>query len=144
MIYIFNTLNTDDVELTRNLELREYAKSVLKFIGKKYSEIKKEFGISKLQHFLGSATTSQFELPTKITYIELIERYNVDKMEGFMKFEDMKCNFERKKQPKWTYNPQKKTGKPYNVKWHKTHDVFGQAEVPTHEIQQKIDTPTQL
>jgi hypothetical protein len=54
-------------------------------------------------------------------------------MEGFMKFEDMKCNFERKKQPKWTYNPQKKTGKPYNVKWHKTHDVFGQAEVPTHE-----------
>jgi hypothetical protein len=38
---------------------------VLKFIDKKYSEIKKDFGNSKLQHFLGSATTSQFELPTE-------------------------------------------------------------------------------
>jgi len=45
MIYIFNSQNTDDVELTRNLELREYAEKVLKFIDKKYSEIKKILGI---------------------------------------------------------------------------------------------------
>ena len=80
---------------------------MLKFIDKKYSEIKKKFGKSKLQHFLGSATTSQFELPSEKTYNELIERYNIDKMEGYMKYEDMKCKFERKHQPKRTYNPQK-------------------------------------
>jgi site-specific DNA-methyltransferase (adenine-specific) len=133
MIYIFNSQNTDDVELTRNLELREYAKKVLKFIDKKYSEIKKDFGNSKLQHFLGSATTSQFELPSEKTYNELIERYNINKMEGFMKYEDMKSKFKRKHQPKRTYNPQKTPGKPYNVKGHKTQDVYGQDGIPTTE-----------
>ena len=51
MIYIFSSQNTDDIELSRNIEMREYAKNVLKFIDKKYSEIKKDFGNSKLQHF---------------------------------------------------------------------------------------------
>ena len=65
MIYIFSSQNTDDIELSRNIEMREYAKNVLKFIDKKYSEIKKDFGNSKLQHFLQGATTTQFSLPTE-------------------------------------------------------------------------------
>ena len=32
MIYIFNSCGEDDVELTRNLEMRKYAKDVLIYI----------------------------------------------------------------------------------------------------------------
>ena len=54
-------------------------------------------------------------------------------MEGYIKYEDMKCKFERKHQPKRTYNPQKTPGKPYNVKGHKTQNVYGQEEIPAKE-----------
>ena len=71
-------------------------KKVLTFIDKKYSEIEKKFGNSKLQHFLLCATTSQFELPTEKTYNELIEEYNIDKMEGYLTFENLKKTREKR------------------------------------------------
>jgi hypothetical protein len=111
MIYIFNSQNTDDVELKRNLKLREYAEKVLKFIGKTSKQVERELGHRIAEHFLQRTSTSQFELPSKKTFNELIETYNIDKMEGYMKYEDMKCKFERKHQPKRTYNPQKNTRK---------------------------------
>jgi hypothetical protein len=133
MIYIFSSPNTDDIELTRNLEMGEYAKKVRTFIDKKYSEIKKDFGNSKLQHFLLGATTSQFELPTEKTYNELIEEYNIDKMEGYLTFENLKKH-ERKEITK-TYNPQKTPGKPYKTKEHNLRDigVYGSKRLPTQE-----------
>jgi len=73
MIYIFSSQNTNDIELTRNLEMREYAKNVLTFIGKKYSEIQKKNWNRKTQHFLQGATSTQFSLPTEKTYNELIK-----------------------------------------------------------------------
>ena len=109
MIYIFSSQNTDDVELSRNLEMREYAKQVLKFINKTSKQIERELGHRKAEHFLQRVSTSQFSLPTEKTYNELIEKYNIDTMEGYIKFEDMKKN-------EITYNPQKTPGKPYKCK----------------------------
>jgi len=134
MIYIFSSQGTDDVELSRNLEMREYAKKVLKFIGKKYSVIKKDFGNSKFQHFLKGATSSQFSLPTEKTYNELIEKYNIDKMEGYITFEDM--NDFQKKQVNKTYNPQKTPGKPWKVKEYNLRNIGvygGNETLPAHE-----------
>jgi DNA modification methylase len=112
MIYIFNNSNKDDVELCLNKELRAYAEKVNKFIGKPNNEIKKDFGNRCTEHFLDRFKTSQFALPTRKTYDRLIELYHIDKMEGFMKYDDMKENTKPK------YNPQMVQGKPYKAKRH--------------------------
>jgi len=91
MIYIFNSANETlhDLSIERNLEMRDYAMKVLKFIKKPYSQIKKEVKHMRLCHFLGCHSTSQFALPTEKTYSELIEEYGIDKMEGFINFQDL-------------------------------------------------------
>ena len=66
----------------------------------------------KASHFLNCFTSTQFALPTEKTYIELIDKYNIDKMDGFIKYENLKFD-------SYTYNPQKTPGKPYKVNAHK-------------------------
>ena len=90
MIYIFNNGNLDDINIEFNLELREYAKKVLKFIGKTSKQIERELGHRKAEHFLQRVSTSQFSLPTNKTYDGLIDKYKIYEMEGFMKYEDLK------------------------------------------------------
>ena len=73
MIYVFNnSQGIADLKIERNIESREYAKKVLKFINKPYSKIKKEVGHMRLCHFLSCASSTQFSLPTRETYNELI------------------------------------------------------------------------
>jgi site-specific DNA-methyltransferase (adenine-specific) len=131
MIYIFSNPNTDDIELVRNIEMREYAKKVLKYINKPVKQIERELGHRKACHFLSSYTSTQFKLPTEKTYIELIDKYNIDKMEGYLTFENL--IFEKKETK--IYNPQKTPGKPYKVKEHNSIDidVYGGKKVPAHE-----------
>ena len=123
MMYIFNNSNNDDVELTRNKDMREYAEKVKTYINKPYSQIKKDFKNRKAEHFIVNYKSSQFLLPTEETYNKLIELYNIDKMDGFIKFDDL--DFEN-----YTYNPQKTDGKPYKVKGHilKNEDVYGKTQ----------------
>ena len=108
MVYIFNNSNNDDVELTRNKDMREYAEKVRNYINKPYSQIKKDFGNNNSEHFINRSKSSQFSLPTEETYNKLIKLYNIDKMDGFIKFDDL--DFKN-----YTYNPQKTEGKPYKV-----------------------------
>jgi len=112
MIYIFNNGNIDDINIEFNLEQREYAKKVLKFIGKTSKQIERELGHRKAEHFLQRVSTSQFSLPTNKTYDELIDKYNINEMEGFIKYEDLKSE---KISSSSIYNPQKTKGKPYKV-----------------------------
>ena len=133
MIYIFSSQNTDDIELTRNLEMREYAKDVLKFINKSSRQIERELGHRKAEHFLQRTSTSQFSLTTEKTYNELIEKYNIDKMEGFLTFDNLKKN--ERKEIKKVYNPQKTPGQPWKVKDHtlRSIGVYGSIRLPAHE-----------
>ena len=128
MIYIFSSRGTDDLKLERNIESREYAKKVLKFINKPYSKIKKEVGHMRLCHFLNCATTTQFSLPTRPTYNELIEKYKINEMDGFVKYDELQ--FE-----KFIYNPQKTPGKPYKVKASKLKNmsIYGKKDMPEKE-----------
>ena len=112
MIYIFNNGNIDDVNIEFNLEQREYAKKVLKFIGKTSKQIEREFGHRKAEHFLQRVSTSQFSLPTNKTYDELIDKYTINEMEGFIKYEDLRSEKISLSSP---YNPQKVAGNPYKV-----------------------------
>jgi len=68
-------------------------------------------------------------------------------MQVYMKYEDMICKFEKKHQPKRTYNPQKTPGKPWKVKGNKfkKFKIFMVKKKYQHtKIQQKIDIQNQF
>lgn len=132
MIYIFSYQNVDDVERTRNLELREYSKILFEYINKPSKQIDKDIGNQGVSHFRGYKGC-QFSLPTEKTYNKLIELYNINKMEGFKKFDELK--FESDKKTKMIYNPQKTPGKPYQLKGHKIkkESVYGACGTISHE-----------
>jgi DNA modification methylase len=114
-IYVFSNDNNhskDDKEIKRNIELRKYAEKIKEYINKPLKQISKDIGNMGLNHFY-AFKSSQFEMLTEKTYKKLIELYNIDKMEGFMKYEDMVKKWE--KNPISTYNPQKTEGKPYKT-----------------------------
>ena len=124
MIYIFNNCGEDDIEITRNIDMREYAKDVLNFIGKTSKQVERDLGHRKAEHFLQRVSTSQFSLPTKDTYDELIKMYNINQIEGFKTYNELQYE-----KIKYTYNPQKTPGKPYKVEGHVIKNgVYGRKE----------------
>jgi len=132
---------TDDIELNRNIDNRAYAKKVFEYINKPWKQIFEEYGNETLDHYF-RFKSSQFGLPTVETYNKLITLYNIDKMEGFIKFENLKND----KTDKKTYNPQKTKGKPYKVAGHKLKDidVYGQHEVTAYENETGDRHPTTI
>ena len=122
MIYIFSNAGTDDIELNRNIDNRAYAKKVFEYINKPQKQIDEDIGNMGAVHFRGYKGI-QFGLPTEKTYNKLISLYNIDKMEGFIKFEKLKND----KTDKKIYNPQKTKGKPYKTQGgkKKNNDVYG-------------------
>jgi len=112
-IYVFNNDNNDDIEITRNIELRKYAEKVKEYINKPLKIIDKDIGNEGI-HLFYNFKNSQFGLPIEKNYKKLIELYKIDKMKGFLKYKDMVEKWE--KEPSTTYNPQKTEGKPYKCK----------------------------
>jgi site-specific DNA-methyltransferase (adenine-specific) len=143
MIYLFNSGGENDIENCRNLEMRSYSKRTLEFIGKTPSQINRELGNFKAVHFF-SHSTSQFSLPTKETYSRLIELFKINKMEGFLNFEELKP-LEKSKELR-TYNPQKTEGKPYKVKGHKLkkQDAYGNNDIKEHYNETGERQPTSV
>jgi site-specific DNA-methyltransferase (adenine-specific) len=142
MIYIFSNAGTDDIELNRNIENRAYAKQIFEYINKPRKQIFEEFGNETLDHYF-RFKSSQFGLPTVETYNKLITLYNIDKMEGFIKFENLKND----KTDKVIYNPQKTKGKPYKTQGgkYKNKDMYGkQKGSPAHENETGDRHPTTI
>jgi DNA modification methylase len=111
MVYVFSDTNSDDLDNSRNLGLREYFKQVMVYVDKTLKEITKDCGRCAEHCFYFNST--QFGLPTEKTYNKLIEAYSIDKMEGFRTIEDLQKEW--KAIPETTYNPQKTEGKPYKT-----------------------------
>lgn len=84
-------------------KIAEYSKKVLQYIDKPKSHIKKE--IPGADHFF-RYSKDNFGICDEDTYKELIEIYKIDKMEGFLEYDQL-CN---------KYNPQMTEGKPYKTK----------------------------
>ena len=118
MMYIFSDDGVD-IDNSRNLGLRAYAKQVKEYINKNIKEIDKAVGNQGIHHFY-SFTSTQFSLPTEKTYNKLIEVYELDKMEGFRTLEDLKNEWGEP-----TYNPQKTEGKPYKQIQGKQTETYG-------------------
>ena len=139
MIYIFNKPDDPlhDINVSHNLELREYAKNIFKYINKTHKQVKKDLGNMKAVHFLQAASTSQFSLCTEQTYNKLIELYKINEYKNFKSYEAltiMKEKLERIQKDGKTYNPQKTPGKPYKVKAHplKKTSVYGEDTINAH------------
>ena len=131
MIYIFckdENENRDDIEITRNKELREYAKKVFKYIGKNRDEIEKELGNKGIIHFYSKGI--QFGIPIKKNYEKLTKLYNLDKMEGYLNYEELQKKWENPPaKEKSTYNLQKIEGKPYKTKGSEIENYYRQEGV---------------
>ena len=71
--------------------LRDYAKYIANYINKNRIERKKALGHRGSDHFLEvTKNPLQFGLCTEKTYIELIQVFNIDKMDGFKTYKELK------------------------------------------------------
>lgn len=68
--------------------LRKYFSLVMEYIGKTNTEIGKVLGHQKANHCF-RVDSSQFGLCTEETYLELIEVFNIDDMNGFLEYSDL-------------------------------------------------------
>lgn len=68
--------------------LRDYTFSLFKFIGKTKAQLFEEMGHQGVCHFMRYDST-QFGLCTEKTYINLIEKYSINKMDDFIPYCDL-------------------------------------------------------
>lgn len=69
--------------------LREYARSILSFTGYRSDKaVNQALGHCRAEHFF-RVNTTQFSLCSRATYNELIGRFGIDRMPGFMTYEAM-------------------------------------------------------
>ena len=69
--------------------LRDYFAKVLEYIGKGLKQINEDLGHRRAEHSF-YVTTTQFSLCTEATYDELINVYGIDKMDGFIPYEELR------------------------------------------------------
>ena len=77
-----------DTEL--NHPLCFYGDKVLSFIGKKRKDILIEMKNEGAFHFLLGSSSHQFYLCTEKTYLQLIQMYELNKMEGFIEYSELR------------------------------------------------------
>lgn len=70
--------------------LRKYADNVWDYIGRSMKEIEEDMGNRAAEHFLYRSQSTQFSLCTEDTYNKLIQLYNIDKMENFKPYKELK------------------------------------------------------
>lgn len=69
--------------------LRGYFKEILDYIGISKSQIEKKLGHTKADHCL-RFNSSQFGIPTQQVYQELIDVFQINKMDGFLDYQEVK------------------------------------------------------
>jgi site-specific DNA-methyltransferase (adenine-specific) len=70
--------------------LRVYANDIMRFLGMTLKEINADLGHRRAEHFFYIEST-QFGLCTEATYNELIEKYNIDRLDSFITYRDMEA-----------------------------------------------------
>lgn len=69
--------------------LRDYCSSLFKHIGKNKKQLFTDLGHQGVCHFM-RYDSMQFKLCTEKTYMELIEKYNINELDGFMSYQSMR------------------------------------------------------
>lgn len=112
MMYLFNDVNRDDIDRSRNHDLREYARKIKAYIGTPLGKIRQIIGNQGIDHFY-SITGSQFGIPIKKNYLKLTEHFELDKLDYYIPYEELKKKWDNGNTR--TYNPQMVEGKPYKT-----------------------------
>ena len=73
--------------------LRKYFKELQEWLGLKLKRINEKLGHRKAEHCFYWKTT-QWDLPTKETYQELIDVFNIKKWDGFKEYESLRQEYE--------------------------------------------------
>jgi DNA modification methylase len=103
-IVVFTNEHSHD--FTFRSPLRKYAKQLFKHLDKKKKEIFADIGNQSVCHFMRTEST-QFSLCTEKCYNSLIELYNIDKLDFFIEYNNLKTeNLEWLESFPRTYNPQ--------------------------------------
>ena len=119
--------------------LREYFKKILEFVGVGSSDINSVLGHRRAEHCF-YIESSQFGLCTEKTYQELISKFDIDKMDGFKDFPELKKidrTFKR------TFNLQ--NGKKYNsnvLEFKKDYEGLHPTQKPVALLEYLIKTYT--
>ena len=74
-------------DMSNQNPLRDYSLKVLQYIGRPRREIINDIG-QCVDHFFRHSS-SQFAIPTSETYQALIDKYGIDKMEGFKRYDEL-------------------------------------------------------
>ena len=69
--------------------LRKYFSLILKEINLSKKDIQDKLTHGRISHIFGSEKFLQFRVPTEITYQELIDVFHIDKMNGFLSYEEL-------------------------------------------------------
>jgi len=130
---------THDTEAVH--ELRPYFKLVMDFIGLNLKQINTKLGHRRAEHTFYIDST-QYGLCTEKTYLELIEVFEIDKVEGFKEFAELKeIDNQFKKKFASTFNLWE--GKKYksNVfKYKKDYDSYHPTQKPVLLLEDLIKT----
>jgi len=110
-VIVFSNEYKADMELKH--PLRGYFKKVLEFIGLSLNQINKIFQHRRAEHSFYINST-QFELCTKETYLELTVAFKLDTMDGYINYNILaQIDLEFVNRYKRIYNPQKTKGSIY-------------------------------
>lgn len=113
MIYLFNDINRDDIDRSRNHNLREYARKIKQYINTPLKKIDQIIGNMGIHHFF-TITGSQFGIPAEKNYLKFTEHFKLDKLDYYMPYEELKKRWDYENTR--IYNPQMEKGKPYKTK----------------------------
>ena len=86
-------LETVMLDVNNFKPLRQYFKGLLGFIGMASKKIHEKLEHQKTDHCFRHSTT-QWDMPTKETYQELIITFGIDKWEGFREYESLRVEYE--------------------------------------------------
>ena len=101
MIYIFGNNNSEAYDNILVNDLTKYAGNVFIFIDKKKSIINKILGHRKAEHFF-RFNNRQFSICTENTYNELIQYFDINKMVGFLEYDELvKLNITKRINPNY-------------------------------------------
>jgi site-specific DNA-methyltransferase (adenine-specific) len=103
-------LSTVMLDVNNFPTLRRYFKGLLEFIGLNIKGLNAKIGHRHAEHCFYWNTT-QWGLPTKETYNELIEKFNIKEWNGFKEYESLRQEYESLRQEyeslRYTFNNQK-------------------------------------
>jgi site-specific DNA-methyltransferase (adenine-specific) len=77
--------------------MRKYFKELQEYIGLNLKRINAKLGHRKSEHCFYWKTT-QWDMPTKETYQELINNFNIDKWQGYKEYESLRQEYESLRQ----------------------------------------------